>query len=39
MKMIGRVGNTSQKKIGDKVQLVGDDLYFVTNVHSPFQKV
>ena len=31
MKMIGMVGNILTDKIGDKVQLVGDDL-FVTNV-------
>ena len=31
MKMTGRDGNTLRIKIGDKVQLVGDDL-FVTNV-------
>ncbi len=29
--MIGMVGNILTEKIGDKVQLVGDDL-FVTNV-------
>ena len=31
MKMIGKVGNILTEKIGNKVQLVGDDL-FVTNV-------
>ena len=31
MKMIGKVGNILTEIIGDKVQLVGDDL-FVTNV-------
>ena len=31
MKTIGMVGNHLTEKVGDKVQLVGDDL-FVTNV-------
>ena len=31
MKMIGKAGNILTEKIGNKVQLVGDDL-FVTNV-------